>query len=82
MDSGDLAVKNHNNMIYCIIKGKQATVQHTHANNRGIITVFLNRGLSNTSARSFSTLEFESVEEFLLHEYGAQIINKYHLINQ
>ena len=66
-------------MIYCIIKGKEATVQHTHPNNQGIITTFLNRGIGNVSASSFCLSDFKSVEDFLKKEYGAKIINKYEL---
>ena len=61
-------------MIYCIIKGKKATVQHTFPNNRGIITTFLYRGVGNVSARSFSIDDFESTEDFLKSEYNAKII--------
>ena len=47
----------------------EATCQHTHANNRGIITTFVNRGRGNVSARSFSLADYNSVEEFLKSEY-------------
>ena len=56
-------------MIYCLINGKKAQVQHTHANNRGIITTFMYRGKSNCSARSFSLEDYASVEDFLKKEY-------------
>ena len=51
-------------------------VQHTHPNNRGIITTFLYRGNSNVSARSFCLSDFKSVEDFLKKEYGAKFIDK------
>lgn len=69
-------------MIFCIIKGKNATVQHTHANNRGIITTFLYwSGKGNISANSFSLNDFESVEDFLINEYGAKFIKERELSN-
>ena len=58
-------------MIYCLIKGKEARVQHTHPNNRGIITTFMYSGNGCCSPNSFSLEDFESVEEFLKHEYPA-----------
>lgn len=62
-------------MIYCIIKGKEAFIQSTHANNKGIITTFLHRGKGNVSADSFSINEFKTVEEFIKNRYSAKIIN-------
>jgi len=66
-------------MIYCIINGKEATVQHTHPNNSGIITTFLYRGSGNICAGNFSLNDFDSVEKFLVSEYGAKIIDKFYL---
>jgi hypothetical protein len=62
-------------MIYCIIKGKKAFVQSTHANNSGIVTTFLYRGKGNVSADSFSINQFKTVEEFIKSRYSAKIIN-------
>ena len=62
-------------MIYCIIKGKKTYVQHTHANNQGIISTFLYRGKGNVSAASFSLNDFYSVEDFLKSKYDASIID-------
>ena len=63
-------------MIYCLIKGRDCIVQHTFPNNKGIITLFLIRGnSSNVSCGSFSMNEFKNIEEFLIFEYGAKIVN-------
>lgn len=63
-------------MIYCIIKGKgKVRIQHTYPNNRGQITTFLYYGKGSVSPRSFNLSEFESVEDFIKHEYGATSIN-------
>lgn len=67
-------------MIYCIIKGKKASVQHTHPNNQGLVTVFIYRGKGNVSPRSFSLQEYKSVEYFLKKEYSAEFLNKYQLV--
>ena len=60
-------------MVYCLINGKQCKVQHTHANNKGIITTFLYRGKGNVSPNSFSLEDFNSVESFLKQTYNAKI---------
>lgn len=69
-------------MIYCIINGKGATIQHTHPNNQGRITTFLNRGVGNISVNSFSLEDFDSVEDFVKNEYGAKLLDKYELLKK
>lgn len=67
-------------MIYCIIKGKKASVQYTHPNNHGIVTVFVYRGKGNISTSSFSLQEYKDLEDFLKKRYSAEFLNKYQLI--
>ena len=67
-------------MIYCIIKGKKASVQYTHANNQGIVTIFIYRGKGNVSPDSFSLQEYKNVNEYLKKKYSANFLNKYQLI--
>lgn len=63
-------------MIYCVIKGKDCAVHHTHPNGRGIITTFMYNGKGCVSPGSFSLDEFDSVEDFLKSRYNAKIIER------
>ena len=67
-------------MVYCILNGENANVQHTHANNQGIVTVFFNRGNGNVSPSSYSIEDHATIEDFLVAEYGATILEKYNII--
>jgi len=64
-------------MIYCIIKGKKGYVQYTYPNNSGQITLFFYTGKGTCHPRSFNLNYFNSVEDYLINEFGARIINEY-----